>query len=84
MKLAQLLTIMKVFLMNSRSEKMNLEITEEERNFLERVCTRAELFVRLQISSPNNAYSDFSEDLQAIKKLIIKLDSHSINKNMEK
>lgn len=57
---------------------MNLDITEEEREFLERVCSRAEMFCRLQIISPNKAYSDFEKDLDSIKNLINKLKRDKI------
>jgi hypothetical protein len=66
---------------------MNLDITEEERDFLERVCTRAEIFCRINITSPNKAYSDFEKDMKSIQRLIIKLkalDSNLMNKAMYK
>lgn len=62
---------------------MNIEITEEEREFLARICTRAEMFCRMNIISPNKVYSDFEKDLESIQKLIRKfkeLDSNLINK----
>lgn len=62
---------------------MNIEITEEEREFLTRICTRAEMFCRMNIISPNKVYSDFEKDLESIQKLIRKfkeLDSNLINK----
>ncbi len=62
---------------------MNIEITEEEREFLERVCIRAEMFCRLNIMSPNKAFSDLEKDLACIQKLIKKfreLDANLINK----
>ncbi len=49
---------------------MIIDITEEEREFLERICTRAELFCIMNIYSPNKAFSDF---LPAIERLIVKL-----------
>ena len=52
---------------------MNLDITEEEREFLERVCKRAEMFCRMNIISPNKAYSDFEKDMTSIQILIRKL-----------
>ena len=52
---------------------MKIDITEEEREFLERICKRAEMFCRLNIMSPNKAYSDFEKDLTVINALIIKL-----------
>ncbi len=58
---------------------MNLDITEEEREFLERICTRAEMFCRMNITSPNKAYSDFEKDLVSIRQLINKLRALDAN-----
>ncbi len=51
---------------------MIVEITEEEREFLQRICTRAEMFCTMRIASPNKSYSDFEKDLAAIRALITK------------
>lgn len=63
---------------------MNLEINEEEREFLERICNRAELFCKLNLMKPkSNVYSDFERDLLLIRNLIQKfreLDANLINK----
>jgi hypothetical protein len=58
---------------------MIIEITEEEREFLQRICTRAELFCRMNISSPNKSFSDFEKDLHAIERLIVKLKEKNDN-----
>jgi hypothetical protein len=52
---------------------MKLDITEEEREFLERLCSRAEMFYQLSIATPNKSFSNFNKDLLAIQPLIIKL-----------
>lgn len=52
---------------------MNLEINDEERDFLERVCTRAEMFISLNIPSPNKSLAQSEKDRVTINKLILKL-----------
>lgn len=59
---------------------MKIDITEEEREFLERICIRAEMFLKM-----NPDYS-LEKDLNAICNLKMKfkeLDSNLINKEMK-
>jgi hypothetical protein len=49
---------------------MKVEITEEEREFLQRVCIRAEIFCGMGINPPN--HSRMQNDLEKIKSLIKK------------
>ena len=59
---------------------MNLDINEEEREFLQRICTRAELFCRMNIWSPSKNYSDFEKDLVAVRNILQKLNELDANK----
>jgi len=63
---------------------MNLDITEEEREFLERICTRAEMFVRINLfrNKPSTALL-LEKDLNGVVSLKEKfraLDANLINK----
>lgn len=62
---------------------MNVEITEYEREFLERLCTRAEVFANIaNLRTPEG----FSSDMGAIKTLKNKfreLDSKLMEKAMK-
>ncbi len=49
---------------------MIIDITEEEREFLERVCRRAEQFCKMNLQSPGVA---FNNDVDKIKTLKEKL-----------
>lgn len=51
---------------------MLIDITEEEREFLERVCSRAKMFC-LMHKKGTVGYSKFERDLDSIESLIRKL-----------
>lgn len=54
---------------------MILEIDEEEREFLERICIRAELFSSMNLWKQSDMRSNNIEDLEKIRNLIVKLKS---------
>ena len=63
---------------------MQVEINEEEREFLERICTRAEMFVRMNLfrNNPSTALV-LEKDLNAVVSLKEKfraLDANLIKK----
>lgn len=54
-------------------QQMMIELTEEEREFLERLCVRAKLFCQKNFVKPSTSYSIFETDLESISKLVNKL-----------
>ncbi len=48
---------------------MLIEITEEERDFLQRMCVRAEMFCQMGFLSRGQFTTDFRHDLEKIKSL---------------
>lgn len=65
---------------------MQIDITEEEREFLERVCNRAKLFTMKNLFRTHATEFRFENDMCSIDNLIIKLrslDSNLINKALK-
>lgn len=52
---------------------MKIDITEEERQFILRVCIRAKLFIEMNII-PQSFSQSFESDLEKITSLTIKLE----------
>jgi hypothetical protein len=52
---------------------MIIELTEEEREFLERVCVRASLFCKINLFHPSDKFSNFEKDAKSVQELIEKL-----------
>ncbi len=48
---------------------MMIDITEEERDFLQRTCVRAEMFCQMGFLSRGQFTTDFRHDLEKIKSL---------------
>ncbi len=63
---------------------MKIDVTEEEREFLERVCKRSELFCQMGLIGKRNYISDFTKDLEKIRILkskFIELDANRLGRH---
>lgn len=61
---------------------MKVEITEEEREFLERICARAEIFCMMNVFKKSVYLSPFDKDLKSITDIKMKFKK-SIEKESE-